>query len=253
MRITIPAALKRVHRTAESEKALWQVTEPASGPTWGISVGGGPSRAHPRLYNINIELAPNVEILGDACALPFRSGSVPFVHCEAVLEHLEYPDAAVREMHRILRTGGELFAATPFLQAFHGFPGHFQNFTLEGHRRLFLRGGFEVLGSGVCVGPVAAITELIAVAVRELVPTRILSRSVEAFVRVALFPLRALDRIAVRHPGAHVAASTTFVRARKSPVATTESRAASSPAAARLLQSTGCPPSPPSPNSSISS
>jgi SAM-dependent methyltransferase len=253
MRIAIPAALKRVHRTAESETALWQVTEPVLGPKWGISVGGGPSRAHPRLYNLNIEPGPDVEILGDACALPFRSGSVPFVHCEAVLEHLEYPDAAVREMHRVLKPGGEVFAATPFLQAFHAFPGHFQNFTLEGHRRLFLRGGFEVLSSGVCVGPVAAITELIAVAIRELLPTRILSRSAEAFVRVIFFPLRALDRVAVKHPRAHVAASTTFVRARKSPGTATEPLAVPSPAAARLLQSTGCPPSPPSPSSSTSS
>ncbi|HUM03696.1 MAG TPA: class I SAM-dependent methyltransferase [Thermoanaerobaculia bacterium] len=253
MRIGIPAALKWVHRTAESESALWQVTEPAWGPTWGISVGGGPSRAHPGLYNLNIEPGPDVEILGDACALPFRSGSVPLVHCEAVLEHLEHPDAAVREMHRVLRPGGEVFAATPFLQAFHGFPGHFQNFTLEGHRRLFLRGGFEVLDSGVSVGPVAAITELIAVAVRELLPTRILSRSAEAFVRLVLFPLRALDRVAAGHPRAHMTASTTFVRARKRPGPATEPLAEPSPPAARLLQSGGCPPSPPSRSSSTSS
>jgi ubiquinone/menaquinone biosynthesis C-methylase UbiE len=73
------------------------------------------------------------------------------LHCEAVLEHLEFPDVAVGEMFRVLRPGGLVFAATPFLQSYHGYPDHFQNFTLHGHQRLFERAGFSILQSGTCV------------------------------------------------------------------------------------------------------
>jgi SAM-dependent methyltransferase len=215
MRFAIPPGLKTAYRAPEADAALSRVVEAFRAPRPGISVGGGPSRAHSSLRNLNIELLPNVDIVGNAYDLPFRSGSVPFVFCEAVLEHLEFPDRAVREMWRVLPAGGELFAATPFLQPFHGFPGHFQNFTLEGHRRLFVRAGFEIVTAGVCVGPGVAVTELVATYVREYVPTFVLSRLAELLVRTLTYPVRAFDRVLVRHRDAHVVSSTTYVHARK--------------------------------------
>src|SRR5512141_1981664 len=95
-----------------------------------VSVGGGPTLVHSRLLNLNLFLLPNVDVVGSAYALPFDDESVDSVDCEAVLEHLEHPRDAVAEMHRALKPGGQVFAATPFLQPFHGYPDHFQNFTL---------------------------------------------------------------------------------------------------------------------------
>ena len=70
-------------------------------------------------------------------------------------------DEAVREMFRVLRVGGQVFAATPFMQHFHAYPNHFQNFTLIGHRRLFERAGFTIESAGVCVGPTYAAWGLV--------------------------------------------------------------------------------------------
>jgi SAM-dependent methyltransferase len=167
--------------------------------------------------NLNVEFLPNVDVIADAHRLPFRPGSVSAVHCEAVLEHLEYPDVAVREMWRVLEPGGQVFAATPFLQAFHGYPSHYQNFTLVGHRRLFEREGFEVLDAGVCVGPTVALTDLAFEYVRGLGPGNFVRRSLAWGVRLLLLPLRLADRIAASHPDAHRIASTTFVHGRKAP------------------------------------
>lgn len=180
-----------------------------------ISIGGGPSRAHPTLKNLNIALMDNVDVVADACALPFPDDSLWAIHCEAVLEHLELPNLAVEEMHRVLRTGGQVFAATPFLQGFHGFPSHFQNFTLVGHRRLFERAGFEVIGSGVCVGPTVALSELHAQYLRELLPGTLVRRLIARLVWLLELPIRALDRFARNSPRAHAISSSTFVQAIK--------------------------------------
>ena len=49
----------------------------------------------------------------DAMHLPFPSDSFDAVHVERVLMHLEDPDAALREVCRVLKPGGRLVAAEP--------------------------------------------------------------------------------------------------------------------------------------------
>jgi len=185
-----------------------------------VSIGGGPLRAHPRFLNLNLAIFPNVDIVGDAHDLPFGSATVGVFYCEAVLEHLERPERAVAEMFRVLKPGGYVFAATPFLQAFHGYPDHFQNFTLAGHSALFARSGFAVIDSGPCVGPAFTLVDLASNWAREHVPGRVLSRIAWLSIRMAGKLFVQLDRVLLRSQGAHVLASTTFVLAQKANSAT---------------------------------
>jgi SAM-dependent methyltransferase len=48
-----------------------------------------------------------VVVQGDATVLPFRSEAVDFVYSNGVLHHIPDTDAAVREIHRVLRPGGQ--------------------------------------------------------------------------------------------------------------------------------------------------
>lgn len=180
-----------------------------------IAVGGGPSRAHSFFVNLNIEAFENVEVAADAHCLPYADRSVDAVHCEAVLEHLEDPEQAVREIFRVLRPGGEVYCVTPFLQGFHGYPTHFFNPTREGHRLYFTRSGFEIESVGVCVGPSWMISSLMVEYVSMLVPIRGLRAAAVIAARVLLLPVRFFDRFVNRSEQAHVLASTTFVYARK--------------------------------------
>ena len=180
-----------------------------------LSVGGGPTIVHPRLVNLNLAPLPNVHVVGNAYTLPFADNSLDAAYCEAVLEHLEYPDTAVAEMRRTLKPGGQVFAVTPLLQPFHGYPDHFQNFTLHGHVRLFERAGFDVLAAGPCNGPSFALIDLLATFTREYLPTRLVSRSGSYLVRLLGIPWALADRFLLGHPQAHVLASTTYVHAVK--------------------------------------
>lgn len=200
------------HRSAESIAAYHAVVTHQPANALLISVGGGPQRQDPRLTNINIGPFHNVDIVADAYCLPYADNVVDGVFCEAVLEHLEFPDRAAAEMARVLKPGGQLFAATPFLQPYHGYPNHFQNFTLTGHERLFTRQGLEIVASGVCVGPSFVLSQLthgyLTNYCRRLMPDRLLA--------LLLGLLRKRDDHANRHPQAADYASTTFVHARKS-------------------------------------
>jgi SAM-dependent methyltransferase len=203
------------HRSEASLAAFAAVVGDAPRGALCLAVGGGPRRVHPALVNLNLDVFPGVDVVGDAHRLPYAGDAVDAVHCEAVLEHLERPAAAVAEMHRVLRVGGEVFAATPFLQAFHGYPGHFQNFTRAGHQRLFEEAGFEVVASGVCVGPTFALLDLVANYLRLALGGGRAVRAAARLVELGGRPLRRLDRRLNRLPGAERFASTTFVHARK--------------------------------------
>ncbi len=62
------------------------------------------------------DIYPDVRgVVGDIRELPFRDGSVPFVVCADVIEHIEHPDKALQEMNRVLQPGGEAVVVVPSL------------------------------------------------------------------------------------------------------------------------------------------
>ncbi len=88
---------------------------------------------------VNFEIVPydSTDILGVGEHLPFRSNSFDAVFSVAVLEHVRDPFRCASEIARVLKRGGELYCAIPFLQPLHGFPHHYFNATPQGARRLF--------------------------------------------------------------------------------------------------------------------
>lgn len=199
-------------RAAACRRAFNEVFPEPPPDTVYLSVGGGPGRPSAHFTNLNIGPFPNVDIVADAHRLPYADGAVDAIYCEAVLEHLYAPGRAVEEMHRVLKPGGKVFACTPFLQAYHGYPHHYQNFTVTGHQRLFSDHGFGVLEAGACVGPMYTWISLTQILLAEYAPAgRWLAR---AWLLVSA-PLRVLDGTILRRENAHVMASTTYLVAEK--------------------------------------
>jgi SAM-dependent methyltransferase len=180
-----------------------------------ISVGGGPMRVHPNLVNVNIEPSANVDVCADAYLLPYADCSVDAVYCEAVLEHLERPCDAIEEMKRVLKPEGELFSVTPFMFPFHGYPNHFQNLTLAGHLGVLKRSGFEIISSGVCMGPTDALKTSWDFYLDRYFDAGLIKKALYRIGAIAFHLLKRRDEYVNSCPDAHVLASTTFVRARK--------------------------------------
>jgi SAM-dependent methyltransferase len=88
---------------------------------------------------VNFEIAPydTTDVRGVGEELPFREASFDAVVSIAVLEHVKDPFRCAREIARVLKPGGELICAVPFLQPYHGYPHHYYNMTHQGLRNLF--------------------------------------------------------------------------------------------------------------------
>lgn len=80
---------------------------------------------------------PRADLVGPIEALPVPDDSVDVVLCTQVLEHVEDPGAAVRELHRVLVPGGRALLSTHGVMLFHPNPNDFWRWTHTGLRRLF--------------------------------------------------------------------------------------------------------------------
>jgi SAM-dependent methyltransferase len=86
-----------------------------------------------------------VDLLATAYRVPVREGVFDSALCTAVLEHLEEPERAIRECHRVLREGGIALYSVPFIWHIHEEPRDFYRYTSHGLRYLFEKAGFELV------------------------------------------------------------------------------------------------------------
>ena len=207
--------LRRSARSEAVDLAIRQVLHEQPAGAVCVSVGGGPDRWGEHIVNLNIGRFPGVDVVGDAFALPYADDSVDAVLCWAVLEHLEFPERAVQEIFRVLRPGGQALACTPFLQAFHAYPNHFQNLTTIGQERMVARAGFDIVSAGPASGPSLALLDLATVFVRTYLPGRLVAGVLARALRLLILLAGPLDRRLMRGRDGHVLASSVFVHARK--------------------------------------
>ncbi len=85
-----------------------------------------------------------INLLGTACDIPAGDNTFDCALCTAVLEHLEEPEAAIRECHRVLIPGGVAVYTVPFIWHLHEEPRDFFRYTKHGLRYLFEKSGFEI-------------------------------------------------------------------------------------------------------------
>lgn len=103
---------------------------------------------HDNIVNFEIVDYPTTDVIGIGEKLPFKSEVFDAVFSLAVLEHVRNPFECAQEITRVLKPGGTLYAAVPFLQPFHGYPDHYYNMTSSGLKNLF-SGKFEIIECSV--------------------------------------------------------------------------------------------------------
>ena len=120
-----------------------------------LFIGGAGGRIPEGFLNVDFLEVEGVEVVADIQHMPFVTGSVAAIDCDAVLEHVADAQAAVAELHRVLRPGGFLHVVVPFCQAYHAYPSDYRRWTVQGLERLL--SDFEILDTGVRAGPTATL------------------------------------------------------------------------------------------------
>jgi SAM-dependent methyltransferase len=160
----------------------------------GATRGGGTAplyeSPHLRVLSFDVYASPATAFVADAHRMPIADASVDAVWVQAVLEHVLEPAQVVSEITRVLKTGGLVYAETPFMQHVHEGPFDFTRFTHSGHRWLFR--DFEEVESGCVAG---AGTQL-AWAIEHFGRALTRSRAAGKMLRAAFFWVRWFDAVA---------------------------------------------------------
>lgn len=178
---------------------------------WNLYVGGAGAR--PEGY-INLDLfpLPGVDLVADAELLPFADGLFQRIECDAVLEHVERPEAILCEMARTLRQGGFLHVVVPFAHPFHEYPRDYRRFTIDA--LLLMNPGLQAVKQGWRTGPTATLLVFVLEYAKLWAPPA-LRPLVHGVLGWMLFPLRYLDLVLLRSPRARQVGNHCFVWFRK--------------------------------------
>lgn len=182
---------------------------------WNLYIGGAGARPDGYL-NLDLFPLPGVDLAADAERLPFPDGLFQRIECDAVLEHVERPEAMLAEMARTLKPGGYLHVVVPFAHPFHEYPRDYRRFTIDA--LLLMNPGLEPMKTGWRTGPTATLLVFLLEYVKIWAPG-LLRPVVHGVLGWLLFPLRYLDLLLLRSPRARQIGNHCYVWLRKPEVA----------------------------------
>jgi SAM-dependent methyltransferase len=110
-----------------------------------------------RITRYDLESDEPGVVIGPLEEMPFEEATFDSALCNAVLEHVADAERSIREIARVVRPGGHIVVAVPFLQPYHPCPGDFRRYTADGLAQLGRGAGLEV----VAVLPVHSFAQTI--------------------------------------------------------------------------------------------
>ena len=133
-------------------KALTKIIKEMPEDGLGLNIGAGLTYIDPRIKSLDIEKGENIDFVGKAESIPLSDESLDLVICQEVLEHIQEPWKAMKEITRVLKPEGRLYLQVPFIIGFHPCPNDYWRFTSEGIKQVVLESQFVILESGESVG-----------------------------------------------------------------------------------------------------
>lgn len=145
---------------------------------------------------VGVDLAnPDADLQGPAEDLPVPDGSYEIVLCNQVLEHVDDPDAVVRELHRVTAPGGRVLASTHGVMVYHPNPDDLWRWTHAGLERLFRRNAdWASVTATPGAGTAATLGMLVATYAHLLCKRAGFARAALPFIAAVNAAAEALDR-----------------------------------------------------------
>lgn len=178
-----------------------QAAELRAGPRVRIlDVGCGvkpyyPFFASAREYvGLDVQENPHADISGPIEAIPAEDDAFDIVLCTQVLEHVDDPAQAVRELRRVTAPGGRVLASTHGVMLYHPNPQDLWRWTHTGLEKLFRDAGFDEVTVTPGAGSAEALAFLTGHYVHLLAKRAGLARLARPVISVLNAAAAALDR-----------------------------------------------------------
>ena len=200
----------------EQDKKIESITQKLGPQAAYLNVGSKASRLMEGIINLDIDAFQNVTVVGDAHVLPFINDSIDCVFIMQVIEHLQNPFLAIKEIFRVLKNGGYVFALVPFLEGYHTYPSDYQRFSRTGVQELFSE--FENVELCVAAGPGSTLSWVIREFIAVLFPfsnNRLVYSIIREITGWLTFPFKYLDIIMSRKKYAGKIANSFFYLGKK--------------------------------------
>lgn len=79
----------------------------------------------------------------DGVQIPFADNYFDIIYSNQVFEHVRYPEALLKEIHRVLKTDGYFIGSVSYLEPYHSFS--YWNYTPYGFKEILAQAGLSVL------------------------------------------------------------------------------------------------------------
>lgn len=116
-----------------------------------LDVGAGRSRRYQKVCTnvatyttMDVTAEGGADIVGSVEAIPFPDAHFDSILCTQVLEHVPHPHIAMKEISRVLKSGGYCLLTVPMWNELHEVPHDYFRYTNYGLKTLFQDNGFEV-------------------------------------------------------------------------------------------------------------
>lgn len=119
----------------------------------GLNIGAGKTQMDARIKNLEIEPGEGIDYVGSVEKIPCDDSTFDLIVTQEVLEHVPSPFVAIKEIHRVLKSGGYAYIQLPFVIGFHPCPNDYWRFTHEGLTELVLSAGLKIVKTAMAVGP----------------------------------------------------------------------------------------------------
>ena len=178
-----------------------------------LNLGSG-GRRERHMINLDVTPVTGPDVVGDGYGLPFADGTFDAIFCDYVIEHVPDPERFLAAAGRALEPqGGVFYLQVPFLQPLHGEGFDFTRWTRSGFAAAAERAGFQVLESGVHIGPTFTLYWILKEWIAALLSLGLprLRGAVLYVTGWLLAPLLLLDVLMLRLPQAESLANGFFV------------------------------------------
>lgn len=184
------------HNSSKTVKtALASVLDQMPSDFTGLNIGAGMSQLDPRIKTLEIEDGPGIDLVGSVEDIPSDDNQFDLIVTQEVLEHVEAPFTAMKEIYRVLKPGGLAYIQLPFVIGYHPCPHDYWRFTHEGMQALASSANLKVEEISLSVGPAVGFYRILVEFVAVLFSSiwNPLYKPFKIISAIVFFPIKFLD------------------------------------------------------------